>query len=295
MKKREYNKRAYEKSKKKKEEAASKQKIVMKTLDDMAVDGDCTFGKMVMGFVPSNSITNKECFAVHSKNVRARLCVTTMKWHEHDESKIKGKTFTGKHWRISFYMDLEGRHVSDQPSVTRENIRKATTHKLQPWLEVKQSTLADAGLGLFAMRDFEKNTIVGLYMGSLTQKGNPKHTYAAPFGRVYCHSFDESLSMGERHSVTMGMQMMNDPNWREEVEDEGKNEDDSMDGKDDTVYNVSITGDMIVWATKKIEAGDELFLDYNMTTTESSDEDLGSDSEQEPEDDNNNNGKVQIV
>jgi hypothetical protein len=118
MKKREYNKRAFEKSKKKKEEAASKQKSVMKTLDEMAVDGDCTFGKMVMGFVPSNHMTSKECFAMHSKNTSVRLFVSALKWHTNEQHKSKGKTIPANHWKIEFYMDLEGRHVSDQPKVT---------------------------------------------------------------------------------------------------------------------------------------------------------------------------------
>lgn len=278
--KRLYNKTAYNKVKQRNEKAAQLQKQIISAIDREASDGDCLFGKCIMGFVNSESEQTKNLFNTYAKNIRTRLNVSALKWKTREHCKLPGTLVSANQWKIEFYVDVQGRHVKDQPRHNKKTIQTAG-YKLFPWLEIKESSIAGAGLGLFALRDFEQGAIVGLYMGSFTKEGTSEHTVHGDFGNVHCHSFSDILSMGERHSVTMGMQMMNDPNWR------GWDAEKNCANQDDTCYNITMSGDMIVWAKKKINRGDEIFMNYNITLYEESDDSDDDNTHNNPEDSNN--------
>ena len=74
-------------------------------------------------------------------------------------------------WWIGFHVDPE-HNVGEPGTVVQEkDIQKLP---LLPWFRVKESTIARAGLGLFADRDFEKGQMVGMYLGG--KMGMPGYT-----------------------------------------------------------------------------------------------------------------------
>ena len=189
-----------------------------------------------------------------------RLCVKERGWKVHVESK-KGQFYEpdkeeGLVFKVQFHTDgqevtkkLHSEEVHEQP--------------LMDWLRIKKSTIEGAGLGCFADRPFKVGDIIGLYMGSTDSgKGDPGYSMRSFSGlHLHCHSFSNSKSMNEQVTKTMGMQMINDPNYGG-----------TASGKE---ANVRCFRDMFVAATKAIKKGEEMFMDYQETEYNEDEESQG--------------------
>jgi hypothetical protein len=151
-------------------------------------------------------------------------------------------------WIVSFFVDVSKDVGEEKTKPTKEEVKKLPKVK---WLHVKDSTIPNAGKGVFALRQFLKGAIIGLYMGG--EVGHEDYTMEAAWAkekRIRCYPFTDSRSMGGRSSMTMGMQMINDPNY---------------DGiKTGKRVNAKVMSDLFVVALKNIKVGEEIFIAYNL-------------------------------
>ena len=127
----------------------------------------------------------------------------------------------------------------------------------EKWFTVKKSTIENAGLGLFVARKFGKDECIGMYLGPLTIFQPSTETKPT----IYCNHSDilgycdpragfKSNKNKTNPSYQMGLHIMNDPNFMKRKNTK-------------TDYNTSITDDFLVFASRNIKEGEELFLDYN--------------------------------
>ena len=202
--------------------------------------------------------------------VKLRLCINQVARKEHVESK-KPMYVDKEEWEIGFHIDPD-RVVGEAGTIVhKDGIRNLP---VTPWLIVKKSNIENAGLGLFADRDFDNGQIIGMYLGGKT--GEPGFTIRPHWKHaqnIHCYSFSSSECMGDRSARTMGIQMCNDPNYG--LKNAPKN----------PLWNIKILRDMFVIAIKDIKQGDELLADYQMASQESDME-----KEDKDESDNNNSG-----
>lgn len=113
------------------------------------------------------------------------------------------------------------------------------------WLAIKTSTIKGAGMGLFAKRNFESGSVIGVYCGTFEKQDVTDSMYAVSFDDGYIVPNSESDTF-----VYMGIHFANDPLWRQPKRDTG-------------MYNIELMNDLLVFATRDIACGEELFLDYN--------------------------------
>lgn len=104
----------------------------------------------------------------------------------------------------------------------------------EDWLEIKESKIRRGGLGLFALRPFQKDEYIGLYCGGLGKKET-------------IHSLDDSNGtrmVPKSNHIYMGMQYLNSATKK-------KNN------------NVEVYDEFLVQAVKDIKVGEELLWHYN--------------------------------
>ncbi len=106
------------------------------------------------------------------------------------------------------------------------------------WIEMKKSSIPNSGFGVYALRNFEKNEVVTIYLGDVVEEGE-KLDYA--FGVL--NGIPEWV---ERSGLIWEYWLVHRINH----------------GMIDTI-NVAIGNDYKITATRKIHKGVELFLDYN--------------------------------
>jgi hypothetical protein len=106
------------------------------------------------------------------------------------------------------------------------------------WIELKKSSIPNSGFGIYALRNFEKDEVVTVYLGDVVQDGE-RLDYA--FGVV-----NGRPEWVERSGLIREYWLAHRINH----------------GRNDTI-NVAIGKDYKVIATRKILKGEELFLDYN--------------------------------
>jgi hypothetical protein len=135
-----------------------------------------------------------------------------------------------------------------------------------PWFSVKQSTIKDAGLGLFAARKFSKDECIGIYMGKTVGKQNKSvYAMAASFG--VCDPGRGFKSSMPRAYHGMGIHICNDPSWsKEKVRGQNTNKNKSKS------CNIFVSTDMLVHAIKDILPNQEILLDYNYNNKEEEEE-----------------------
>jgi hypothetical protein len=213
-------------------------------------DAPVATGKSVDSFFKSLKVAHgKGCLAAMSfvaKNITVELSLFRAKL-----TKQKGKEI--------YDLGLS-RHVNkNSHSLTLANV-KATHEGTQyhimyhahELLTIKASTLRGANLGIFAARDYNKGSIVAMYcgksIGATKQKVND----------MVIRTWDEGEDLWKalRKESWMGVHFMNDPNLG--VRSDRK--------KKKNVYNVEVEHNLLVKAIADIKKGDELFLDYDMTT-----------------------------
>lgn len=122
-------------------------------------------------------------------------------------------------------------------------------------LEVRKSGIEGSGLGLFAACDFSKEEIVTIFVGKEIEKTvssifSISNTFVTLDAAPWC-----AENMNETY---LAAHMANDPNWMEEGGDGG-------DAKK-IETNVDSFSKFEVIANKAIKAGDEIKLDYRLTT-----------------------------
>jgi len=169
------------------------------------------------------------------------------------------------------------------------NRKDNTWHEL---FEVKKSSIEGAGDGLFALRSFEKGECVGLYVGEVRSCSHRKTIYSMLFkddGRLKI--MDPGLAppgrSEQRLPVYFGLQFCNDPNWQqEETELKRTRKKRTKRSREKTTKrtkkatkrtkratrrtkkgpeaNIIVNPNLTVLTTRKINVGDEIFLDYNM-------------------------------
>jgi len=118
-----------------------------------------------------------------------------------------------------------------------------------PWFVVQRSSIEDAGLGLFAARNFCKGEIIGFYMGKPDKTSfdaSTEYSIKADFGIVH------SSSIKYGNLITMGLQMANDPTFSKDASPQDEDE-----------FNFVIHRNMMAEALRDIEVGEEMFLKYN--------------------------------
>ena len=178
--------------------------------------------------------------------ISRRLCIIEELHRKiHVESKVHS-VVSKNEFQIGFHVHPTLDADNDKQRVQKE-IRK---YPLVDWLVVKKSTINGAGLGVFADCFFAEKSVIGLYMGG--DDGDEPYNITAgwPNGPlVRCFSLTSSKSKHERSAKTMGIQMINDPNF------EGR--------KSRFETNAEINKDLFVKALRDIQKGEEIFVDYN--------------------------------
>ena len=234
-------------------------KTMAASLQPTEHDDDDFFIKKVVG---SKNFLIKNADKKHTNcttQVKKRLIVSqscTRKYLQ-DRSWEKRNVVPHPYFQVGFHIDPD-RDVGDKGTVNDvKEIRKFTVY---PWLIVKESGIAGAGLGCFADREFKQGQFVGFYMGS-TKGGHPNNAISGDVGKITCHSFSSSDCWQGRGAATMGMQMMNDPTMTYDDGNGGNGGDNESHGFD---VNCQVQSDMFVRALRDIARGEEMFLDHQL-------------------------------
>ena len=129
---------------------------------------------------------------------------------------------------------------------------------------IKKSQIKNAGWGLFAGRDFQKDALIGLYYGTeIHENENDCSMYAMEVSadKNKC-KIDAGCGIEMKYNKEFypffGMHFMNDPNWKGGEELKRKTRGTHYE------YNVIVYDDLRVYALKEIKKGEELFLQYHL-------------------------------
>ena len=174
-------------------------------------------------------------------------------------------------WQKYVNKDYGKRNIAQETSVPEVNqkfpmylvilTRNRDTKQMEsrPWFMIKKSTLKSAGprtkqirLGVFAATDFQAYQCLGLYMGMMKdgKESYTKYSATSAFGNIDGRN---SFVTGNGHyNYAMGIQEVNDP---------------TVDTRDEASVaeakvNTIMTDDLLLYSTKIIEEGDEIFLKY---------------------------------
>lgn len=137
------------------------------------------------------------------------------------------------------------------------------------WFEIKRSNLKAFGphsrvrLGVFAAQDFKKFECLGLYMGMIKNKDvYTKYSAESLFGNVDANN---SFYTGAGQPVYgMGIGEVNDPTQENPF-------DENFDlNKAEAKINTFLTHELLLYATRDINRGEELFLKYKQDNEQSS-------------------------
>jgi len=131
--------------------------------------------------------------------------------------------------------------------------------ELHKWVTIKKSGLVEnesdmtEGYGLFSERHFKEGDVVSIYLGEYVD---------STYHNEYC--LDQIISETETKRISvyggyptnenlyLGAHMVNDINWGKKGED-----------RDEDGYNIVFHQNLLLVATKDINPGDELFVNYN--------------------------------
>jgi hypothetical protein len=124
------------------------------------------------------------------------------------------------------------------------------------WIEVKESTLYGAGLGVYINKDVKKGERIGFYFGKQVRKGSKVSEYAMKskdWGLV-----DPKRGFGDTDNPVfyVGAHMMNDPTF-------GLKKGTNQWKKARLKANVTVYDNLFVVADRDIKKGSELFLLYH--------------------------------
>ena len=245
--------------------------------DDVPGGFGCTFGKLVLGLSEKSDTSKKEVMNRSITRMQLRLRVDRHALQQHVEGKDKYDDILFDHWKISFYVNRNelraGLRIGNN---TKRSIRENDV--LIPWTEVRKSKIEGAGLGLFASRSFQVGELVGIYNGSdHVSQGMEGYSLKCKWGIVHCYSFSNCMALRHHTVKTMGMQMMNDPNFGKEPGEKPS----------DIKPNVIVRPDLLCEAIRDINEGDEMLMSYNMSDEVTDDDEEREDDKSDPSDDAN--------
>ena len=156
------------------------------------------------------------------------------------QNKLSGNRFK---W-IPVYKDKEKKEL------IRNTIVYVHDGKMIPWFEVRKSTIADAGWGLFSLQKFVKDEVMGRYLGFKVEQGagGGVYTVATDNFTIDCFSYPKVFT-------GHGVHLANDPNW---------NRDGEICKKFHLIVNASIKADFVMTCDAEIfKIDDEIFYVYN--------------------------------
>ena len=137
--------------------------------------------------------------------------------------------------------------------------------------EIKPSTIAAAGHGLFASRAFSAGQVLGIYFGTVhfikpgadideegisdeySISGKWKHNKVVVLD-AFSSSLQDHIKPKEQMPPYFGLHFMNDPTYNKSRPSRIK----------EKMINVVIGPDFVAKAKKRVEVGDELFMSYNL-------------------------------
>jgi SET domain-containing protein len=137
-------------------------------------------------------------------------------------------------------------------------------------IEVKESTIKDAGLGVFALRDIQKNELLAEYIGKeisieeyKRMKGETEEYDNLKYLKKYLHKnyqppnvdyIWEILDEDDNPVCYIDSHNLKDANWTRYVNC-------NLDGKNN-VKPIQKQYQMFYYASEDIKKGEELFIDY---------------------------------
>jgi hypothetical protein len=117
-----------------------------------------------------------------------------------------------------------------------------------PWVFVKKSTIPKAGFGLFASRRFARGETVGVYMG-VTHSGREQASNVD--NKYVLEGIDARGGIGSGYNYCLGAHFINDP---------------AFGGTGSSKkYNVVVHADGRITVTRRVNRGEEFFMNYNST------------------------------
>ena len=124
--------------------------------------------------------------------------------------------------------------------------------KLIPWFEVRKSTIICANWGLFLLQEFNRNDVMGRYLGYKVKQGKGKGVYTVTNDN---RSFTMDCSPYPQEFDGHGVHLANDPNW---------NRVDEICKKYHLIVNASVKTDVVLTCDAEIlKIDDEIFYSYN--------------------------------
>jgi hypothetical protein len=120
----------------------------------------------------------------------------------------------------------------------------------EDWFTIKKSTLEEAGFGLFTARDFEKEDMIGVYLGvkaKLSMKSDSNYSVVVPNTNFRVDAIG-GVSSGE--PIYWGVHLANDPGLKTKCSQ--------------AKYNCQVQNDLSLVTIRKVKKGEELFQDYNL-------------------------------
>jgi hypothetical protein len=159
-------------------------------------------------------------------------------------------------WREHRTVGFQGNNNNLLPGNYTLQIRANKTSVWEKFLEIKTSTLENAGLGLFACRPFKRGEVISLYAGvSFDPKQPPKAEY-------HMQSKDKAIYLDSQGSISkgyppfLGAHMVNDSTWIPPRE------------MSVPLANCQFNDDFTLAATGDINTNQELLALYNFTDEE---------------------------
>lgn len=141
--------------------------------------------------------------------------------------------------------------------------------------EIKESTLPNAGLGLFALRPIKAEEIIGFYMGK--SEPSPPKKEPTEYAMEYVNksnglpmTIDPGKSIRTNTDnfkpAFFGLHFANDPNFKQATSTAVGRRSTRSAGNLLPQVNFQVHNDMVATAIRDIQIGEELFLDYQISS-----------------------------
>jgi hypothetical protein len=161
--------------------------------------------------------------------------------------------------------------IRPEMELSRSWMIQLRDREMNEWItlyEVRNSTLENSGYGLFAARPYKAQDTLGVFYGDITEKNKKEETtdknYAMQVewpqksGNYLLVDPKGGPTTKERghHPAYFGMHMANDPKWNDK-RDKAK-----RTTRQSPRVNMMVDHRLVCVATRDIDVGDEMFLDY---------------------------------
>ena len=194
--------------------------------------------------------------------------ISSIKVERRPVLKVGGHLQISRNWRVCLQLKAKSVKVKGRGA----NRRREESAKWYDYLYLSNSTIRNAGIGLFAARELPSRTLIGYYCGVLLWRSGQMLPYdehlviEPPDEKTDAYTILMRDSKGEwvtvspggcgEPSLYMGFQFMNNI---------GLSFDDEMENQSrvcQVMYNTQITEDGCVYTTRMIAKGTELLCPY---------------------------------